>query len=101
MPKGRWPRGVTPRLRSGAAAESARLRKRSNGREELPHVRGQGQLPGVPGCDSPGAAERSYPTSEVRGGSWEELPPRPRPGAADRKSNPTCKERWLHGCRRA
>ena len=47
------------------------------------------------------AAERSYPTSEVRGGSWEELPPRPRPGAADRKSNPTCKERWLHGCRRA
>ena len=33
------------------------------GREELPHVRGQGV-----------SARRSYPTSEVRGGSWEELP---------------------------
>ena len=25
MPEGRWPRGVTPHLRSGAAAKSARL----------------------------------------------------------------------------
>ena len=25
MPEGQWPRGVTPRLRSGAVAESARL----------------------------------------------------------------------------
>ena len=25
MPEGQWPRGVTPRLRSGAAAESTRL----------------------------------------------------------------------------
>ena len=68
----------------------------------------------MPGCEGAGTAERNYPTSEVRGseersypmsdvrsGSWEELPPRPRPGAVDRKSNPTCKERWLHGCRRA
>ena len=51
-------------------------------------------------------AERSYPTSEVRGGGWEELPhapmsPRPRPGAAARRTNPTSKEPWLHGCRRA
>ena len=39
------PRGVTPRLRSGAAAESARLRRRRNGREELPksEVRGGGR----------------------------------------------------------
>ena len=36
MPEGRRPRGVTPRLRSGAVAESARLRRRRNGREELP-----------------------------------------------------------------
>ena len=28
----------------------------------------------MPDCDSEGAAQRSYPTSEVRGGSWEELP---------------------------
>ena len=56
MPEGRWPRGVTPRLRSGAAAESARLRRRRNRREELPHVCGRG-----------GAAERRYPASEVRG----------------------------------
>ena len=31
MPKGWWPRGVTPRPRSGAAAESARLQGRRNG----------------------------------------------------------------------
>ena len=53
MPQ-RWrPRRVTPHPRSGAAAESARLRQHTNsreelsqteirgsGREELPHVRG-------------------------------------------------------------
>ena len=40
------------------------------GREELPHVRGQGQKPGGP--HAPGeAAKRSYPTSEVRGSSQE------------------------------
>ena len=54
------------------------------GREELPHVRGQGQQPRVPGCNGAGTAEksypsprsgaaagRSYPTSEVRGGGRE------------------------------
>ena len=45
MPEGQWPRGVTPRPRSGAAAESARLRRHRNGREELPksEVRGGGR----------------------------------------------------------
>ena len=45
MPEWRRPRGVTPRPRSGAAAESARLRRRGTGREELPksEVRGGGQ----------------------------------------------------------
>ena len=52
-------KGVTPHPRSGAAAESARLRRRRNGREELPK-------------------------SEVRGSGWEDLPPRPRSGAAER-----------------
>ena len=28
----------------------------------------------MPGCDSAGAAKRSYPTSEVRGGGLEEKP---------------------------
>ena len=69
MPEGRQPRGVTPHPRSGAAAESIRLRQRRNGREELPHVRGRG------------GDERSYPASEVRGGSWEELPHAPKPKA--------------------
>ena len=61
MPDGRWPRGITPRPRSGAAAESARLQQHKNGREELPksevsgggreelpRVRGQGRRPGEP-----------------------------------------------------
>ena len=33
----------TPHPRSGAAADSARLRRRRNSQEELPHVRGQGR----------------------------------------------------------
>ena len=49
MPEGRRPRGVTPRPRSGAVAESARLRW----------------------CTT---ADRSYPTSEARGSSQEDLP---------------------------
>ena len=80
MPEGRRPRGVTPRLRSGAAAESARLRRRRNGREELPHVRSQGQQPrGATQCLRSGAAAgRSYPPLEARG--------------CRGRSNPTSKE---------
>ena len=44
-----------------------------HGQEKLPHVRGQGPWSRVPGCDSAGMAERSYPTSEFRGGGREEL----------------------------
>ena len=62
MPEGRRPRGVTPRPRSGAAAESARLRRCRNGGEDYSRPR------------SGAAAERSYPASEVRGGGREELP---------------------------
>ena len=28
----------------------------------------------MPGCDSAGAAKRSYPRPEARAGAWEELP---------------------------
>ena len=40
------------------------------GREELPHVRGQGQKPGGPHARR-AAAKRSYPTSEVMGSGRE------------------------------
>ena len=69
-PEGRRPRGVTPRLRSWAVAESARLRRCRNGPEELPLRPGMG----------PGGAT-----------------PQPRPGAAARRTNPTSKETWLRG----
>ena len=56
-------------------------------------------------------AERSYPTSEVRGKSQEDPMPKgqwprgvtlhPRPGAVAGRSNPTSKERWLPRHRRA
>ena len=132
MPKGRWPRGVTPRPRSGAAAESARLQGHRNGqeelpksevrgggREELPHVRGQGRQPGraTPCLHaqgqgrqsgeathplSPGtAAERRYPASEVRGGGQEDQPHDRGQGVAAGRTNPTFKEQWLRGCKRA
>ena len=50
------------------------------GREELPHVRGQGQKPGGPHALR-AAAKRSYPTSVIRGSGWEELPHTPKPKA--------------------
>ena len=75
-------------------------RRTKQGGKELPHVQGQGQRPGVPGCDVAGTAERSYPVSEVSG-SREELPRlrghgrrpggdtlRPRSGAAAKRSYP-------------
>ena len=67
-------------------------------------------------CDEPhrSMAERSYPSPKVRGGGREELPhvrghgwrlegapPPTRSGAAAERSNPTSKERWLCGRRRA
>ena len=74
MPKGRRPRGVSPCPRSGAAAESARLRRHRNGREELPksEVRSSGweELPHVRGQ---GWRREELPKSEVRGGGREEL----------------------------
>ena len=33
-----------------------------------------GRRPRVPGCDSAEVIERSYPTSEVRGSGWKQLP---------------------------
>ena len=69
MPEGRWPRGVTPHPRSGAAAESARLWQCRNSQEELPVSKVMG------------GEKRSYPESEVRGGGREELPHVPTPKA--------------------
>ena len=72
-----------------------------------------------PASEVKGGDERSYPTSEVRGGSREEIPHAPslrtgatgrmsyptplspRPRAAAERSNPTSKEPWLRGRRKA
>ena len=113
MPEGQRPRGVTPCRRSGAAAKSARLRRRRNGREELPkcEVRGGGweEIPRERGQGrrlrgdtlrkrSEVAVRRSYRTppslrpGAAAGGAtlcW-------RPGAAARRTNPTSKEPGLH-----
>ena len=51
MPKGRRPRGVTSRPRSGAAAERR-----------------------YPASEVRGGDERSYPASEARGGGREDRP---------------------------
>ena len=74
MSEGQRPRGITPRPRSGAAAESARLRWCRNGREELLHVRGQEwQLRGANPRPRSGAAAKST-RLRPRGSSPEELP---------------------------
>ena len=65
MPKGQRPRGVTPRLRSGAVAQAATAQDQPRG--AILHPRS-----GV------GVAERSYPTSKVTGDGREELPHAPK-----------------------
>ena len=74
MPEGQQPREVTPSPRSEAVAENARLRRRRNGREELPCVQGQGQQPGgaTPHLRSGAMAKRSHPTFKARGTGREE-----------------------------
>ena len=105
MPEGRWPRGVTPRPRSGASAESTRLQRRRNRQEELPHVRIHGGRPrGDTQPARSGVATRGV-TPRPRSGAEVETryptPLSPRPGAAGGRSNPTSKEPWLRGRRRA
>ena len=58
------------------AAAMAHMR----GREELPHVGGQGQRTRVPGCDSAGAVERSYPPARGQGRRPGGATPGPRSG---------------------
>ena len=49
------------------------------------------------GCDGAGAAERSYPTSKVRGGSQEELLTSKVRGCGQEKlPHVQGKEQWLH-----
>ena len=71
MPEGRWPRGVTPRPRSGAAVESARLQWCRNGGEELPksEVRGGGRedQPHIQGAVAARAQEGLEKLSQVEG----------------------------------
>ena len=67
MTEGRRPKGVSPRPRSGAVAESARLRWHRNGQEELPHVQGVVGARVLEGL-------RSFSTFEVRRGGGEEIP---------------------------
>ena len=55
-------------FQKGLVLQATGALKRS--REELPHVRGQGQKPGGPHARR-AVAKRSYPTSEVRGSGWE------------------------------
>ena len=89
--------GTSSRQLGHAKAQAAATGAPTPRREELPHVQGQGQKPGgphaegqrwrgvtprlrsgqrprVPDCDGAGMAERSYPTSEVRGSGREEIP---------------------------
>ena len=64
----------------GQAAAAGALSAGGCSPEELPHIRGEGQKPGGPHAQRV-VAKRSYPTSEVRGGSREKLPHTPTPEA--------------------
>ena len=71
-----------PTSEVGAGAESARLRQRRNGQEELPHVQSQGWRPGGatlrlrPGAvpESRGGGQKEQPHARGQGGYWEEQP---------------------------
>ena len=50
----------------------------------LPHIRGQGRKPSVPGCNGTGMDERSYQGRHPRGATLH-----PRPETATERSHPT------------
>ena len=67
------PGGATPRPRSGAVAESARLRQRRSSQEELPHVPGAVAVWAQEGLEElfhvqgqEGQPVRRYPSLKVR-----------------------------------
>ena len=65
MPKGRWPRGATPRLRSGAAAERSNPTPEDRGRSpEDPMPKGRRPRGATPRPRTGVAAERNNPTSK-------------------------------------
>ena len=68
---------------------------KGSGGEELPHVRGQGQRPRVPGCHCAGIAEKSYPSPRSGAAARRSYPTpqRRRPGAVARRTNPTKEQR--------
>ena len=83
-PEGRQPREVTPCLMSGAAAKSARLQRRRNGREALPksEVRGGSgeELLHAPMPDARGDGQEDQPHAKGRGRRPGGLTPLPRSG---------------------
>ena len=106
------PRGATPHPRSGAEAGRTPCPK-GGGQEELPHIRGRGS---GRECQAATVQERPRRTTQVRGqGRWprgatlhtrsgavaKRSYPSPKSGAAAGRTNPTFKERWLRGHRRA
>ena len=66
MPEGQRLGEATPHPRSGAVAESAKLRQHRSSREELPHLQGQGRQPGGDTLHLRlgAVAEKSNPTSK-------------------------------------
>ena len=79
--------------------DGPRSRSQKHGQQELPHVQGQGRQQRVLGCDSAGAAERSYTTSEVRDGSLEELPSARGQGRRPRGATPRPRSGGCAGAR--
>ena len=71
MPEGQRTTKVTPRPRSGAGAESARLQQRRNCREEPPCIRGRGggweEQPHVQGAVAAQAQEGLEEPSHAEG----------------------------------
>ena len=93
-----WPVHYAQAAATGTLSAGGCNRHPKRGREELPHVRGQGQKPGGPHTRR-AAAKRSYPMSEVRGSGQEcqaataqeqlrGVTPRPRSGAVVKWANP-------------
>ena len=93
MPEGPRPRGLTPRQRSGAAAKSARLQRRRNGRKELPASEDRGrdreEIPSVRGQVRPW---KELTRVRGQGQRLRGATPRPRPRVVAGRTNPTSRE---------
>ena len=72
--RGKHSREELPHVRGQGQKQGRTPCPKGGGQEELPHIRGQGQRLRVPGCNGAGTAEKSYSSPRSGVVAWRSYP---------------------------